>query len=296
MDSHTHFMEQAFNKPHPSMECKCTTTKEVERITKSLKTKNSYGYDEISTEILKISCPFISSPINYICNKMLFWGVFPDRLKYSTIKPLHKNDDRCEVSYYRPVSLLTSFSKIFEIVMHRMILKYLTNYNILSTEQYGFRLGLRTDNATYKLTTEILNSMKNKLLVGGKFCDLEKGFCYVNHDILLYEYKLKFYGISDKNLQLYQSYLDNRYCRTEIYNDSENSNKVSNWTKGRHGVPQGSILGPLLFILYINDLTKIINKTSTPINFADDTSNLFAHSNLMGLNKNICIVFTTFNK
>jgi hypothetical protein len=104
-------MEQAFNKPYPSMEWKCTTTEETERIIKSLKTKNSYGYDEIFKKILKINCPFISSPINYTCNKMLFWGVFLDRLKYATIKPLHKNEDRCETSNYRPVSLLTSFSK-----------------------------------------------------------------------------------------------------------------------------------------------------------------------------------------
>jgi len=91
-------MEQVFNKPYPSMECKYTTTKEIEQIIKSLKTKNSYGYDEISTKILKISCPFIISPLNYICNKILFWGKFPDRLKYVVIKPLHKNGDRCEVS------------------------------------------------------------------------------------------------------------------------------------------------------------------------------------------------------
>ena len=78
----------------------------TEQIIKSLKTKNSCGYNKISTKILKISCPFISSPINYICNKMLFWGVFPDRLKHAIIKPLHKNDDRSEVSNYRPVSLI----------------------------------------------------------------------------------------------------------------------------------------------------------------------------------------------
>jgi hypothetical protein len=102
-------MEQAFTKPYPGIERKCTTTKETERIIKSLETKKSYGYDKISTKILKISCPFKSSPINYICNKMLFWGVFPDRLKYAIIKSLHKNDDRCEVSNYRLVSLLTSF-------------------------------------------------------------------------------------------------------------------------------------------------------------------------------------------
>jgi len=96
---------------------------------------------------------------------MLFWGVFSDGLKYTIIKPLHKIVDSCEISNYRPVSLLTSFSKIFEMVMQRRFLKHLTKYNIVSTEQYGFRVGLRTDNATYKLTTEILNAVNNKLLV-----------------------------------------------------------------------------------------------------------------------------------
>jgi len=287
-------MEQAFNKPYPSMERKCTTTKEFEQIIKCLKANNSFGYDELSTKILKISSPFISSPINYICNKMLFWGVFPDRLKYSIINPLHKNNETCEVSNYRPVSFIISFAKLFETLMQRRILKHLTNYNILSTEQYGFKLGLRTDNAMYKLKTEILNAMNNKLLVGGIFCDLEKAFDCVNYDILLP--KLKFYGISGKDLTLYQSYLDNRYFRTAIYNDSMNSNKVSNRAKVGRGVPQGSILGPLLFLLCMNDLPKIINKTSAPIIFADETSILFTHSNLKDLNKNIHIVFTTLNK
>jgi hypothetical protein len=95
---------------------------------------------------------------------------------------------------------------------------------------------------------------------------------------------------------MYHSYLANRYCRTAIYNESENSNKVSSHAKVRHGVPQGSILGHLLFLLYINDLPKIINKTSAPIIFGDDTSILFVHSNLIDFNKNICIVFTTLNK
>jgi len=211
IDNHTHFMEQAFNKPYPSMECKCTTMKEIEEIIKSLKTKNKYGYNEISTKILKISCPFISSPLNYIFNKILFWGVFPDRLKYATIKPLHKNGDRCEMSNYRPVSLLKSISKIFQMVMQTRILKHLTKYNILSTKQYGFRIGLKTDNVIYKLTNENLNAMNNKVLVGGIFCDLEKAFDCVDNDNLLS--KLKFYGISGVDLALYHSYLDKRHCK-----------------------------------------------------------------------------------
>ena len=130
--------------------------------------------------------------------------------------------------------------------------------------------------------------MNNKLLAGRIFCDLLKAFDCVDHDILFS--KLKFYGITGKDLALFHSYLDNWYCRTAIYNDSENSNKVSSWAKIRHGVPQGSVLGSLLFLLDINDLPKIINKTSAPIIFADDSSILFTLSNLIDLNKNIHIL------
>ena len=174
--------------------------------------------------------------------------------------------------------------------MQTMILKHFTKYNILSTEQFGFRIGLKTDNAIYKLTTEILNAMNKKLLVGGIFCDLEKAFDCVDHDILLS--KLKFYGINGKDLALYHSYLDNRHCRRATYNDSKNSNKVSSWAKVSHGAPQGSVLGPLLFLLSVNDLPKIINKTSAPIIFVDDTSILFAYSNLLNFNKNFHIIYS----
>jgi len=119
--------------------------------------------------------------------------------------------------------------------------------------------------------------MNNKSLVGRIFCNLKK-VC-VDHIILLSE--LKFCGINGKDLAFYQSYLDNRYFRTAIYSYSDDSNKVSSWTKVRHGFPQGSVLGPLHFLLYINDFPKIKNKTSAHIIFADDTNILFAHSNTL---------------
>jgi hypothetical protein len=98
------------------------------------------------------------------------------------------------------------------------------------------------------------------------------------------------------NLALCHSYLDYRYCKTVVYNDSDNSNKVSSWAKVRHGIPQGSVLGPILSLLHINDLPKIINKISAPVHFADDISILLAHSNLIDFNINIHTVFVTLNK
>jgi Notch-like protein len=149
VDNHIQFNNHAFDNPFSNMENKYSKIKEIEQIINSLKTKNSFGYDGISTKILKLSAPFISSPINYICNRMLSQGVFPYRLKYATVIPLHKKGDRRNMSHYRPVSLLTLFSKIFETVMPTRISSHFSKYNILSSEQYGFRAGLRTDDAIY---------------------------------------------------------------------------------------------------------------------------------------------------
>ena len=288
-----HYMNQDFINSYPNINYNCSTIKEIENIIKSLKPKNSCGYDEISSIILKLCSPFIISPINYICNKMLRGGVFPDRLKYAIINPLYKNGDTWDVTNYRPISLLTSFSKIFETIIYTRTLEHLNKYNILSSEQYGFRKGLKTDNAIYKLTTEILNSMNNKQLVAGVFCDLEKAFDCVDHDILLT--KLKFYGITGKDQALYESYLSNRYIRTVIHKNDVNT-VSSEWLNIRQGVPQGSVLGPLLFLIYINDLPKVLNRFSTPVIFADDTSILFSHSNINDLSRNILTTIEILNR
>jgi hypothetical protein len=143
----------------------------------------------------------------------------------------------------------------------------------LSTEQYGLRIGLKTDNGICKLTAEILNVMNNKLLGGGgSICGLEKGFGCVDHGMVLWE--LKLCGVNGKNLAPYKLYLHKRYIGTAIYSDGGKGYRVSGWGKVRRGVRQDSN-----YFIQINDLHKI-NKNPVHITFADDTSMLFAQSNV----------------
>ena len=161
------------------------TTGETEKIIKELKSKSSCGYDEITTKILKISSPFIVSPLTYtrICNRMLSTGRFPDRLKYSEIKPIYKKRDKTLITNYRPISLLPVFSKIFEKVLYKRLYYHLTLNNILVKEQFGFRCNSSTEIAIYALPNNILSSLSNRIIVGGLFCDLQKAFDCVNYDI-----------------------------------------------------------------------------------------------------------------
>jgi len=209
------------------------------------------------------------------------------------VRPLLKKGDKRDISNYQPISLLPVFSKLLERVMLTRLLKHLNDYNILSSEQYGFRPGLNTDNAPYQLTNEFLHALNNKLLIGGIFCDVEKAFDCVNHKILLS--KLKIYGITDNHYKLYKSYLANRYQRTLVYDQMGNAT-TSTWAKVIHGVPQGSILGPLLFLLLINDLPTFMRDKSMPVLFADDTSILISHSNLFDFKNDIKIIFTNLNE
>jgi len=129
--------------------------------------------------------------------------------------------------------------------------------------------------------------LNKKLVAGGTFCDLVKAFDCVNHDVLLSKFEL--YGITGADNVLYKTYLNDRYQKALIYNINYNNSTLSNRTKIKHGVAQGSILGPQLFLLYLNDLTK--NNKSIPMLFADDTSILFTNTNLINCNKDIRTVF-----
>jgi len=140
----------------------------------------------------------------------------------------------------------------------------------LANEQFGFRSKTSTDLASFHLISKILEALNNRLLVGGIFCDLRKAFDCVDHKILLA--KMYQYGITVKGLKLITSYLQDRSQRVII--SSRSKLYYSEWESIRQGVPQGSVLGPLLFLIYINDLPQTINSLADPVLFADDTSML----------------------
>jgi hypothetical protein len=175
---------------------------------------------------------------------MLFTVTFPTCLKFSQIIPIFKKGKRVEISAYRPISLLTSFSKIFEKVIHNRLLQHTKGNNILTSDQYGFRNNSSTELAIFNLTNQILSQINKKTSVCGIFCDLTKVFDTVNHDILMT--KLEYYGTVGKFGELIKSYLNNRYQRVTI-KSLYTSNYVSSWVLVKQGVPRGQFLDHYCF-------------------------------------------------
>ena len=146
------YLHQVFIRPFPNIKLTPVSTKEVREIIKSLKWKNSHGYDEIP---IKISLPFIISPLTYIFNRMLSTGTFPTPLKFSQINPIFKKGNKAEISNYRPISLLTSFSKVFKKVIYKRLCHHVNSNNMLAKEQCSFRNNSSTEIASYNLINNI---------------------------------------------------------------------------------------------------------------------------------------------
>lgn len=221
------------------------------------------GHDELKMKLLKQCLPSILKPLLYIFNRSLQTGVVPDKLKWAKVLPLYKADDPSTFSNYRPISILPCFSKVLEKIVYNRLLAYFKENKLLYDHQYGFRENHSTSMALVQLLDNITNALDNNDFTIGVFIDLSKAFDTVDHSILLH--KLHDYGIHGKELQWFKSYLSDR--KQFVTWNGVNSKYMDI----QCGVPQGSILGPLLFLIYINDL-HFVSEKAFFILFADDTN------------------------
>ena len=274
--SHTHFMDylQSSNSTASSLFLLPTDSLEIMEISKNLCGNTSPGFDGIRSSVVKSIISHISHPLAFIFNLSLSTGTVPQNLKVACVTPIFKSGDSHNIHNYRPISVLPCFSKILERIIVNRLTKFLSKNNILSPHQFGFRSGHSTDMALIHFTDCISSSLSKKLYTAGIFMDLSKAFDTIDHNILIS--KLDFYGVRGRALDWFKSYLHQRRQFTII------NNVESSWKYISYGVPQGSILGPLLFLLYIND----IHSSSTTVSFllfADDTTITFSHCNLQSL-------------
>ena len=233
-------------------------------IIRSLNPNKAHGWDEISIRMIKISDASLLTPLRIIFTNCLRQGVFPEIWKCANVVPVHKKNEKNVKSNYRPISLLPIFGKMFEKPVYDSLYSHLVSCNLLNPNQSGFRPGDSTVNQLISITHTIFKAFdcNPSLDVRSVYLDISKAFDRVWHDGLIY--KLKRCGVSGKLLSLIQSFLKDRKQRTVL------NGKCSNWGDISAEVPQDSILGPLFFLVYINDLTADL-KCNVKL-FPDDTS------------------------
>ena len=218
----------------------------------------------------------ISNHLATICNLSFSTVVFPTILKTAKVVPIHKKNSKLEVSNYRPISLLSNIDKSFEKLIHGRLIEFLEGKQILYYRQFGFRKDFSTNHAILTLLESIQKALDDGQFACGIFIDLEKAFGTVSHDILLE--KLNHYGIRGIANDWFRSYLSDRTQFLSINGFNSDYKTV------KYGVPQGSVLGPLLFLIFINDLNIAI-KNSETFHFADDTCLLNIKDSIKKINK-----------
>lgn len=254
------------------------TEEEVITSIVSLKDCCAPGYDLVPTFLVKRLSNIIAPILTKSINEWTDQCIFPSCLKKSRVVPIFKSGDQRLITNYRPISLLSVFSKIFEMIIHKKLLDHFECNRIISKHQYGFTKNCNTVSATLNLIENIYQSIEEKNFSACLFLDIQKAFDCVNHSILLK--KLFCYGITGKALKLIENYLTNREQTVKL-NHYESTN-----LRVRCGVPQGSILGPTLFLAYINDIFELDLKGSLQL-FADDAALIYNASSLTELKDNM---------
>lgn len=238
---------------------------------KSINTSKATGLDGISAKALKIASPAIISAVTKMCNLSIQTGHFPAPWKEAKVVPIYKSGSRDDCNNYRPVSVLPILSKILERHVYNYLYQYLQQHDILTSTQFGFRKNHSCQTALLSLTEEMYEAINEGKFFGMVQLDFSKAFDLVNHELLIQ--KLKLHKCDDKSLQWFRSYLNDRKQRVVIQNSKSSQSLI------RSGVPQGSILGPLLFLIFINDMPQFISR-SKDMMYADDINLFSAHQSV----------------
>ena len=254
-----------------------TTQEEIRKLIEGLPNKTSSGWDGISNILLKKLSSSLLCPLNIIFNQSFHKGEFPTQMKKAEIIPLYKGKELDIVINYGPVSLLITISKVLEKIMYLRTSSFLEKHCIFYSSQYGFRVNHSCEHAVMEMVGRVIQAREEQLYTTGIYLHLSKAFDTLDHKLLLQ--KLERYGIRGPAHDWYRSYLHGRSLVTRINEDKGRGKLVkSNSFDIEFGTAQGSCLGPLLFLIFVNDIHQL-NLYSSLILFADDTNLISSHRN-----------------